>query len=254
MSTTLKIQNTYYDALFFASATINRKKEFHLIPTELRLLQKLIHYSSNQVNITWTSENISKHIFTSVDAIDKTIQRLKQKGYINVSTIQIFEKISQRTIFINWARIEAVNQLAVEYTNENFKSEIEETQNLETTIEFAPIPIEANPASTPEEIISEDDEPIFGVYPEQNNEYTKIFESAAKPSLDTIQFDFESMMKLLEIEPLLKETVDKKSNGENPTSDLLSGFYHYVVAKNTSFMEKYTAIYSNQNQLVYESN
>lgn len=178
MSTTLKIQNTYFDALFFASATINSKKEFHLIPTELRLLQKLIHYSSNQINITWSSENISKHIFTSPNAIDKTIQRLKQKGYINVSTIQKFEKVKERTIFINWDKIEAVNQLSVDYTNENFITESEIIPTVESIIEVAPIIIEATPTLTPEEIIVEDDEPTFGVYPEQDNEFTKMFDTS----------------------------------------------------------------------------
>jgi biotin operon repressor len=118
MSTTLTIQNTYYDALFFASAPINEKQSFHLMPSELRLLQKLIHYSTTQTNITWSSENISKHIFTSVTSIDKSIQRLKQKGYINVSTTQRFEKVKSRTIFVNWEKIEMVNQLANDYLNE----------------------------------------------------------------------------------------------------------------------------------------
>ncbi|MEC4048754.1 hypothetical protein OX284_004875 [Flavobacterium sp. SUN046] len=116
---TTTIQNTYYDALFFASASMNEKKPFHLMPSELRLLLKLIHYSNNQTNITWSSENISKHIFTSITSIDKSIQRLKLKGYINVSTTQRFEKVKSRTIFINWDQIEMVNQLALDYQGEN---------------------------------------------------------------------------------------------------------------------------------------
>jgi predicted transcriptional regulator len=145
MSTTLTIQNTYYDALFFASASMNDKKPFHLMPSELRLLQKLIHYSSTQVNITWSSENISKHIFTSITSIDKSIQRLKQKGYINVSTTQRFEKVKSRTIFINWEQIEMVNQLAIDYIDE-----------IEASIqpEAAPEPLKEvhQPEAAPEEI------------------------------------------------------------------------------------------------------
>jgi hypothetical protein len=171
MSTTLTIQNTYYDALFYATATINEYKEFHLTPAEFRLLQKLIHYSSNQINITWSSENISKHIFTTPTAIDKLIERLKKKGYINVSTIQKFEKVKHRTMFINWERIEAVNQLAVEYSNENFTAEIDETPVIEIAVEITPL-------LSPEEIIVEDDEPILGVYPEQDNEFTKMFQTS----------------------------------------------------------------------------
>lgn len=178
MSTTLTIQNTYYDALFYATATINEYKEFHLTPAEFRLLQKLIHYSSHQINITWSSENISKHIFTTPTAIDKLIERLKKKGYINVSTIQKYEKVKHRTIFINWERIEAVNQLAVEYSNENIATESEIIPTVESIIEVAPIIVEATQTLTPEEIIVEDDEPILGVYPEQDNEFSKMFETS----------------------------------------------------------------------------
>lgn len=153
-TTNLTIQNTYHDALFFASASMNENKPFHLMPSELRLLQKLIHYSSNQSNITWSSENISKHIFTSVTSIDKSIQRLKQKGYINVSTIQRFEKVKSRTIFINWEHIEMVNQLVIDYLNENQVEEI---------IQPEPIKEIPQPEVVPEDIeepiqVEDDDE------------------------------------------------------------------------------------------------
>lgn len=113
--TKLTIKNTYHDAIFFATATINEKQPFHLMPSEVRLLNKLIHYSKDQENITWSSENISKHIFTSISAIDKIIQRLKEKGYINVSTTQKFQMVKSRTIFINWDYLEEISKMVDEY-------------------------------------------------------------------------------------------------------------------------------------------
>lgn len=115
-TSTLTIKETYHDALFFATATINEKKKFHLPLSELRVLEKLLHYSKKQENITWSSENISKHIFTTPTAIDKIIQRLQNKGYINVSTTKIHEKAKLRTIFINWDMFKKINQLIEEFS------------------------------------------------------------------------------------------------------------------------------------------
>lgn len=111
MTTQRDIKNTYFDALFFASATINEGKDFHLTPAQFRLFLKLIHYSSSEENITWSSENISKHLCTSIDSIDKTIQRLRQKGYINVINKQRNATTRSRTIYINWEFILEIDGL-----------------------------------------------------------------------------------------------------------------------------------------------
>lgn len=111
MTTQRDIKNTYYDALFFASATMNEKKEFHLSRAEFRVLLKLIHYSSSEENITWSSENISKHLCTSIDSIDKSIQRIRQKGYINVINKQRNATTRTRTIYINWEFILEIDGL-----------------------------------------------------------------------------------------------------------------------------------------------
>ena len=105
------IQQNYFDALFFASANSNDKKDFFLRAVEFKILIKLIHYSTNQKNITWTTELISKHTSISIGSVDKGIQRLRQKGYITTSTYSVdtFKKL--RTIFINWNKIYEVNNL-----------------------------------------------------------------------------------------------------------------------------------------------
>ena len=159
----LTIKNTYHDALFFATASINEKEKFHLPPAELRVLEKLLHYSKAQENITWSSENISKHIFTSVTSIDKSIQRLKKKGYINVSTTQIFEKVKSRTIFINWDMLEKINQLVLEY-NKPIESELDSTETPDTTaIETVcgQEPIQPESIELETEEFEDDEEDIF---------------------------------------------------------------------------------------------
>lgn len=125
MTTQRDIKNTYFDALFFASSTINEGKDFHLTPAQFRLFLKLIHYSTHEENITWSSENISKHLCTSIDSIDKSIQRLRQKGYINVINKQRNATNRSRTIYINWEFILEVDGL--------FKNHLDLTEEIEVS-------------------------------------------------------------------------------------------------------------------------
>lgn len=117
----MKIQKNYFDALFYANSTSTEDKKlynFHISPAEFKILLKLIHYSTQQSNITWKSEEISKHTSMNVGVIDKSIQRLKQKGYINTSTYNTTNNTKHRTIFINWDRIEEVNNLYIQSLNQ----------------------------------------------------------------------------------------------------------------------------------------
>lgn len=128
----MKKQQNFFDALFYANATSTENLDFHLAPNEFKVLLKLIHYSNDQVNITWKSTEISKHISMPVGAIDKAIQRLKQKGYINTSTYNTDTFTKHRTIFINWDRIEYVDDLynkSLGSIESEIKNEIETIQS-----------------------------------------------------------------------------------------------------------------------------
>ena len=134
MNTQRDIKNTYYDALFFASSNNNNKKEFYLRGVEFRLLLKLIHYSMKQENINWSSENIAKHLIMSVDAVNKSIQRLRQKGWINVINKQRSATNRTRTIFINWEFILEIDSLYSEFINsdksEQYKPEMKHSSEV----------------------------------------------------------------------------------------------------------------------------
>lgn len=127
----MKTENNFYDALFYANATSTSKEVFHLPNNEFKLLLKLIHYSKNQKNITWTSSEISKHITMPVGAIDKAIQRLKQRGYITTTTYNLDTFTKHRTIFVNWNKIDEIDGL--------YKLSLSK-DNVETTISTQPIP------------------------------------------------------------------------------------------------------------------
>lgn len=126
------IQETYFDALYFASSTQNEHKPFAISPAQFRLIIKLIHYGNADKYITWSSENISKHICTPISSIDKSIQRLKQKSYITVWNTQKGETVKTRTIQINWDFITTINEMYLEWLNKDETPTIEESIQPET--------------------------------------------------------------------------------------------------------------------------
>lgn len=130
MKTNNSIQKNYFDALFYANSTLTEKLDFHISPAEFKLLLKLIHYSTKQTNITWVSTEISKHTSMTVGVIDKSIQRLRQKGYINTSTYQVENNIKHRTIFINWDKIQIVDDLYNESLSKESDIEVEDILNI----------------------------------------------------------------------------------------------------------------------------
>jgi DNA-binding MarR family transcriptional regulator len=168
-----KIQNTYYDALYFASASFNTKEQFAITPVQKDVLIKLIHYSTKNEVITWSSENIHQHTCIPVGSIDKAIQRLKQKGYIKVVNKQLSQTVVSRQITINWELIESIDSLyndwvdgktvkAIENVEEAASPTIEEKVIEETTVIIQPTneeQLNGVAMATPNEI--KDDNYIF---------------------------------------------------------------------------------------------
>jgi DNA-binding MarR family transcriptional regulator len=140
-----KIQNTYYDALYFASASFNTKKQFAITPVQKDVLIKLIHYSTKNEVITWSSENIHQHTCIPVGSIDKAIQRLKQKGYIKVVNKQLSQTVVSRQITINWEQIETIDSLYNDWVDGKTVKAVETEQEIispiveEKVIEKLPI-------------------------------------------------------------------------------------------------------------------
>lgn len=134
---TNEIKNKYFDALYFASSTINEKESFSITPTEFKLMLKLINYANNQNNITWKSEEIYKHTMIPIGSVDKSIQRLKLKGYIRVSTTQIDTDIKSRTIWINWDKIVELDDKYNTWLEQFKDTSINESFN-ESTFEETP--------------------------------------------------------------------------------------------------------------------
>jgi hypothetical protein len=109
------IKTMYHDALYFSTASFNTKESFALTPVQKDVLIKLIHYSTKNEVITWSSQNIHYHTCIPVGSIDKAIQRLRQKGYINVQNKQISSRYVSREITINWVLIEEIDLMYKEW-------------------------------------------------------------------------------------------------------------------------------------------
>lgn len=145
------IQNTYYDALFFASSTINEKQEsFFLRPVELKLLIKLIHYSTKDEIITWSSENIHNHTCIPVGSIDKAIQRLRKSGYISIVNKQLSQTVVSRQITINWVKIEEMDSMYKNWIENKTIQSIQDVVTKNTDV------VEKETVEIPKEIIKEE--------------------------------------------------------------------------------------------------
>lgn len=130
-----EIKNTYYDALNFASATFNEKEGFAITPAQLKVMYKLIHYSKDNEVITWQSKQIAKHICTPEISVNKSIQRLKQKGYISVITKQMSGTAKTRSIKINWTLIEQMDKMYQEWLTNDSIIEVEPKVVIEEKIQ-----------------------------------------------------------------------------------------------------------------------
>ena len=132
----MKIQETYYDALYFASSYLAEGKNFHITLGEKDVLIKLINCSKKKAEITYPNAVIAKHTFKKYDTIKHSITRLGKKGYINIdSTVYNDDGFKRsRVITINWdfiAKIQSIiNEAKLHNSDSNtsdFKEDNEET-------------------------------------------------------------------------------------------------------------------------------
>lgn len=145
MSTQSEIKNTYFDALYFASATKNKNESFYITDFQVKLIGKLIHYSKSNPYITWSSKNIAEHIYSTENTINVMIRDLRRKGYINTTTTFIEKNVTKRTITINWEFFEMLDNLEKDFRNKKEepsstepKSDIEESSIEDNTTELQP--------------------------------------------------------------------------------------------------------------------
>lgn len=108
----LTIQQTYHDALYWATSPKTRGEDYHLTRVIESILRKIIHYDGSMDYITFSNDVIANHVFLSAEQIKKGIPQLEKIGYINCTGYTSRDengKIkSRRTIYLNWDFIEEV--------------------------------------------------------------------------------------------------------------------------------------------------
>lgn len=137
--------NKYYnDALFFGSSYLNTTSTY-ITPLEFKVMQKLIHYSKKQNNITWCSASIAQHLMEKEGAVQKAIQRLASKGYITTYNTVVPTSAGitkRRIIYIKWDFLKNLLNQFNTYQN-NLKNNAQDEQIEED--ETIPQPIEEKP-------------------------------------------------------------------------------------------------------------
>jgi len=124
----------YSDALYWATSTKTREKDYHLTRTLEAVLRKLIHYSNKNEKITYSNEKIAEHTYMGLETIKKAIPELRKKNYVSTATIRIFDDgdvKSRRTIFIKWDFIKSVLDLAPKKEDKVSKEELLENSETE---------------------------------------------------------------------------------------------------------------------------
>ncbi|TRX34940.1 hypothetical protein FNW52_12420 [Flavobacterium sp. ZT3R18] len=106
-----QIQQTYHDALFYASATINKNTDFYLTSSDYKVLIKLIHQSTMYSEITIQNDTIAKYIWLGETTVRDSIKSLIRMKYIETKG-QVFNNRggykSKRTISINWNKLSEI--------------------------------------------------------------------------------------------------------------------------------------------------
>ena len=206
---------------------------------ERALLNQITSYQFNNKTFYATNEYLSKYWGVSERSITRYITKLIKLGFITVE----IKKKKHTSGDGNWYNKRYITSnievISIETSIEPIKiSEIESVLTLE------PEPIQPS--------IIEDDEPVLGVFAEQDNEYTRMIEEAlqAKSPQKIIvssptEYCHEAVLELIEQDyDLQKNTIRVKEKGTPIDEKYTEGTFFYRIKNNKPLMEKYRAIAS----------
>ena len=129
-----KIPN-YLDLVEWVRSPMNSKKEYSITLFQSMILQRLLKYSRQNEEITYSNQIISEHMFRGKSQIENNLPVLTKKGFINTKVSRLKDEhdniISKRVITINWVKLLEIKKEMDEYLNVNVEhkkiiSEIEE--------------------------------------------------------------------------------------------------------------------------------
>jgi len=99
----------YLDLIEWIRSPRNKKKEYSITLFQSTILQRLIKYSIQNQEITYSNQIISEHMFRGLSQIENNLPILTKKNLITTKVYRPKDEqgniISKRVIRINWERL-----------------------------------------------------------------------------------------------------------------------------------------------------
>ena len=197
------------------------------------ILNQVISYINNNKIFHATNEYLAECWGTNTTAIKRAIRTLKEYSLIIIKNERRKHQQGDKAWYNK------------RYIEVDFKA-LEAFLEGKAVVD-APSPIITSDIAViePEQTV-EDNEPVLGVFPEQNNEYTQMLaELEGKITNNTKEYDHQAVLELIKSDETLTNTVIRvEKEGKIIDENYTSGLYTYVIQKNESYIELYRAIIS----------
>lgn len=219
---------------FIKSYRVIRQLPINLL--EANFLELVLSRQLNDSEFYESDKTISEYLMlTNVKSCKNMISRLNKLGYITTTVISNKKKET-------WGGKTRFVKINIDYINEVL-SGIEKEETIQ--------PKENITLETPTIDNNYDDEPMFGEFPEQDNEYTRMFEDEKKEDkpkeeIKTLYYSHEAMLQLLDTDKQLIAMRDMRAKqGKINNEEYTAGLYEYLVKNNDKAITMYKAIISN---------
>lgn len=112
----------YLDLIEWIRSPRNKKKEYSITLFQSTILQRLIKYSIQNQEITYSNQIISEHMFRGLSQIENNLPILTKKNLITTKVSRSKDEhgniISKRVIRINWDKLLEIKTEMDEYLNQ----------------------------------------------------------------------------------------------------------------------------------------
>jgi len=112
----------YLDLIEWIRSPRNKKKEYSITLFQSTILQRLIKYSIQNQEITYSNQIISEHMFRGLSQIENNLPILTKKNLITTKVYRPKDEqgnyITKRVIRINWDKLHEIKTEMDEYLNQ----------------------------------------------------------------------------------------------------------------------------------------
>mgnify|MGYP000067753006 CR=1 FL=1 len=112
----------YLDLLEWIRSPRNKNKDYSITLFQSLILQRLLKYSRQNQEITYSNQIISEHMFRGLSQIENNLPILTKKNLISTKVSRSKDEhgniISKRVIRINWDKLQEIKTEMDEYLNQ----------------------------------------------------------------------------------------------------------------------------------------